>query len=129
MILRIVLYLVIAMGSVGCASKKNVSYLRHIEPLAKIEVLACEKFKQDFEIQLNGNYILVQSKKSLSLPDMSYFVYSVKDKHIIIEDSLKQGVINWSDKFSIIASEKDEYLNTETRTYKFNLKKRKYSFL
>ena len=78
MILRILFFLIIIAGTLSCASKISSANSRKIDSLSSIEKIACDKFNHDFEIQSNGNYILVQSKKSQDLSDMSYLFILLK---------------------------------------------------
>jgi hypothetical protein len=135
MIYKTSIILLIALIGAGCACKKNQAQVRSLESVTKIEEIACKKFNNDFEIQYNHkrDYALVQSSykhtSSQIRPHLSYFVYSVRDKNIIIEDSLKSGNIIWSDKYSIFASEKEQKSSDLIRSYKYDLKKRNYRFL
>ncbi|MGE5354661.1 MAG: hypothetical protein ACM3PT_00340 [Deltaproteobacteria bacterium] len=134
MLARVIFILIIASGTISCACKKKNEQTRFSDSVLNIERLACNKFNQDFEIQFNkkGDYALVHTSKvnsSQQGPDLTYFIYSLDDKKIIIEDSMKVGKILWSDKYSIIASEKETFPSNNTRSYKFNLKKRKYRYL
>lgn len=129
-----IIFLLLVIGT-GCACKKKQAQVRVLDSVTKIEDIACKKFNNEFEIQFNrkGDYALVQSSykhtSSQIMPHLSYFVYSVCDKNIIIEDSLKSGKIIWSDKYSIFASEKEQTSSDLIRSYRYDLKKRNYRFL
>ena len=135
MIYKTLTILALLIGVSGCAIRKDNTEARILESVTKIEAIACKKFNNDFEIQYNpkGNYALVQctndNKADQNSPNLIYFVYSVRDNIIIIEDSLKYGNIMWSDKYSVFASEKEENDDDLIRSYKYNLKKRNYRLL
>lgn len=127
--------MILIIAATGCACRKKQAQVRVLDSVSYIEEIACKKFSNDFEIQYNykRDYALVQStynhSSSQIMPHLSYFVYSVCDKNIIIEDSLKSGNIIWSDKYSIFASEKQQHPNELIRSYRYNLKKRNYRLL
>jgi hypothetical protein len=135
MINRIALLLILFTIFEGCVSNKKIAESRITNSLDKIEAIACNKFNSDFEIRYNdkASYALVCSSYNGDFingnHNLNYFVYSIKNKMVVIEDSLTNGEIQMSKKNTIFATEiNPDTADNLTKTYQFDMKTKKYRF-
>lgn len=120
----------------ACFCPKKRTESRISNSVDKIETLACNKFNSDFEIRYNkkASFALVSTSNSINIVEndknLNYFVYSIKNEKVVIEDSLKNGQIQLGKKNILCASENNnDNNNNSNRIYFFDLKSKKYRFL
>ena len=118
----------------GCICSKDIAELKKAYALSKMEELANSRYNNKYEIQYNikGDYAIVYQKNkefSKPFPDVKYFVYSVYDRSIVIEDSLKAGNIYWNGKYSISASEREQRAESGIKVYTYDLKHSRYEMV
>jgi len=133
---KIIFLIIIIAFFEACLCPKKRTESRISKSVDKIETLACNKFKSDFEIRYNkkASFALVCTSNSQNIAEnernLNYFVYSIKNEKVVIEDSLQNGEIKLGRKNTICASENSSDNNDNAnRIYFFDLKSKKYRFL
>ena len=95
--------------------------------------IARNKFSDSFKVNFNktGEFAMVLKREKIfpkSIPDLKYFVFSMKAKSIVIEDSLKAGNVYWEDDYLLKAFEREQKAESPISGYSFDVKNKVYIF-
>lgn len=116
---------ILIIGLASCKCHKN-----HYNKTDILEQKAIKKFTDNYtKVSNKTNEFVLVSKSSKeitqSIPDLVFFIFSNIEQSIIYSDSLEAGDIYWSDKYEVVATERNQKAESTRHQYKYNVKLKK----
>ncbi|HHB51914.1 MAG TPA: hypothetical protein ENK75_02540 [Saprospiraceae bacterium] len=134
MSIKYLFILLISSFFLACSSSATLTKKKVEESTENMKLIAGEKYKNDFKISYNptGEFAIVLKRQvdySKPIPDLKFFVFSLKEKQIIIEDSLAAGNVCWKEKYLIETFTREQKAEApQSHDYLFNVKGKEYYF-
>lgn len=96
-----------------------------------LTTIAQNKYKDNYNILYNkkGDFAIVTKREKevvKLIPDLNYFVYSMKTKTIVIEDHLIAGNVYWEKNYLLKAIEREQKAESAEKSYLFDVKNKIY---
>ncbi len=115
----------------SCSVTNKVAEKKHEKSKVVLTSIAQNKYKDNYKTIFNskGDYVIVtkRNKEIINLiPDLNYFVFSMKKKSIMIEDSLQAGNVYWENDYLIKAIEREQKAESPQHVYLFDVKNKVY---
>ena len=115
----------------ACVCHKSKTYSQTESPEQIVNKYAQQKYVDDFKIDFNNTqeYALVYKrfkKFTEIVPNLSYFVVSISENQLIIEDTLKAGNVYWLNDYAIRAIIREQKAESRQRIYTFDVKRKEY---
>ncbi len=115
----------------ACVCHKTKTQIPTDSPEQIVNKYAQQKYVDDFKIDFNNTqeYALVYKrfkKFSEIVPNISYFVVSISENQLIIEDTLKAGNVYWLNDYAIRAIIREQKAESRQRIYTFDVKRSEY---
>lgn len=123
--------LLIIFSMSACVCHKQEAKTHEETPEQIVQRFAKERYIEGFKINHNNTeeYALVFKrfkKFSEIVPNLSYFVVSIRENHIVIEDTLTAGNVYWLNDYSIRAIIREQKAESRQRMYTYDVKMREY---
>jgi len=131
MYFRFVFFILFFSIFTSCSVSNKIAVKKQERIKLILNDIALEKFKNDYKVNYNqtGEYaIVMKSEKKFTdlYPDTKYFVFSLRSKSIIIEDSLKAGNVYWENDYFLKAFEREQQAESPIYEYGFDVKNKVY---
>lgn len=116
---------------ISCITKSEIMHLKESYSISKMDEIARLKFTDSYEVLCNTkeDYAIVFKRHKTfgePIPNLNYFVYSIRENKIVLEDALSGGNIFWADDYKVEATEREQKAESPIKTYIYDLKRDKY---
>lgn len=127
--LTLLVLVIFSMHSCVCHKEKEQTQTESSEQI--VINYAQKKYVDNFKIDYNSTreYALVYKrfkKFSEIVPNLNYFVISISENQLIIEDTLTAGNVYWLNDYAIRALTREQKAESRQKIYTFDVKKREY---
>lgn len=129
--IAIVLFISVLILISGCCGKHT-----EISDYEKVEILAKDKFVQDYEILLNQEKSLLLCRKIYNRKDelhftIEYFIFDIQKEKVILEEQIIDAHVNWFDNENIELNYTPEIISGDEDIQRFiiNVRTKEKKFL
>ncbi len=129
--IRFVIAIFIFSVLTSCSFSHKIANKKLEKSKVILATIAHKKYKDNYRILYNkkGDFVIVTKREKevvKLIPDLNYFVYSMKSKSIVIEDHLVAGNVYWENNYLLKAIEREQKAESAENSYSFDVKNKIY---